>query len=127
MIEEMTAATSDTGQKEPVVMSREGVEVREKSEKHSWAVANWIHRLTQRQELVASSNDVDTREGAVISVGQKYSENRAGAPVWIVDKVSHIPMSKYPLVHLKRETMPDISKTLSALVLEERNTYKRIG
>ncbi len=59
-----------------------------------------------------------------VSVGDRFEQQDEGVSVWIVERISQVRMSPFPLVSLARIGHPDITKTVSLTALLEQNDYK---
>jgi len=59
-----------------------------------------------------------------VVVGARYSDRRHATSVWVVERISSIGASTYPLVSLAREGRPDLKKTVSLAVIEEGEDYR---
>ncbi len=60
-----------------------------------------------------------------VTVGDRFEESEADLPVWIVDRISHVRGSLFPLVSLRREGNPDLERTLSISALDDQEVYRR--
>ncbi|WP_417457199.1 hypothetical protein [Kordiimonas sp.] len=59
-----------------------------------------------------------------VVVGARYSDRHHLTSVWVVERISSIGASTYPLVSLAREGRPDLKKTVSLAVIEEGEDYR---
>ncbi|WP_417461769.1 hypothetical protein [Kordiimonas sp.] len=59
-----------------------------------------------------------------VVVGARYSDRHHMTSVWVVERISSIGASTYPLVSLAREGRPDLKKTVSLAVIEEGEDYR---
>ncbi len=70
-----------------------------------------------------SSEDNEYR---AIEVGDRFKSTASEIPIWIVDKVTKVKSSHFPLVSLKREDQPHMVKVLSSRILEDREEFKMV-
>lgn len=68
-------------------------------------------------------------EGAVaqatgVTIGARYMSSHHQSTVWVVERISSVGSSTYPLVSLSREGHPDLKKTVSLAVIEEGEDYR---
>lgn len=59
-----------------------------------------------------------------VSVGDRYQQNDQTVSVWVVERISNVQMSKFPLVSLARVGYPDITKTVSLSALSDDHEYR---
>jgi hypothetical protein len=59
-----------------------------------------------------------------VSVGDRFERQDEAVSVWIVERISQVRMSEYPLVSLSRAGHPDISKTVSLSTLCEKSEFR---
>ena len=62
-----------------------------------------------------------------VSVGDRFEQQDEGASIWIVERISEVRMSSFPLVSLARVGHPDITKTVSLSTLSENIEYRLAG
>jgi hypothetical protein len=65
-------------------------------------------------------------EYRAVEVGDRFKSTTNEIPIWIVDKVTKVKSSHFPLVSLKREDQPDMVKVLSSRILEDREEFKMV-
>ncbi|WP_417463583.1 hypothetical protein [Kordiimonas sp.] len=59
-----------------------------------------------------------------VVVGARYSDRHHHTSVWVVERISSIGASTYPLVSLAREGRPDLKKTVSLAVIEDGEDFR---
>ncbi|MFC3051144.1 hypothetical protein [Kordiimonas pumila] len=59
-----------------------------------------------------------------IAVGDRYEHMGQGVSIWVVERISKVSMSSFPLISLVREGRPDLKKILSLSVLEEGQDFR---
>ncbi|UTW54093.1 hypothetical protein [Kordiimonas sp. SCSIO 12610] len=67
-----------------------------------------------------------TNDAKSISVGDRFRPTTSEIPIWIVDKVTNVKSSNFPLVSLKREDQPHMIKVLSSNILEDREEFRMV-
>lgn len=68
---------------------------------------------------------VKTRVPKQVHVGDRFEEQELGQPVWVVERISSVSGSSFPLVRLRREGLPELVRTLSISALSDKDIYKR--
>jgi len=59
-----------------------------------------------------------------VAVGDRYEQRDVPVSFWVVERISQVQMSQFPLVRLSRVGYPDITKTVSLSALSEENEYR---
>ncbi|WP_262691556.1 hypothetical protein [Kordiimonas aestuarii] len=59
-----------------------------------------------------------------VMVGARYMARNHHTSVWVVERISSVGSSTYPLVSLAREGHPDLKKTVSLAVIEEGEDFR---
>ncbi|WP_417449003.1 hypothetical protein [Kordiimonas sp.] len=59
-----------------------------------------------------------------VIVGARYMARNHQSSVWVVERISSVGASSYPLVSLSREGHPDLKKTVSLAVIEEGEDFR---
>jgi hypothetical protein len=59
-----------------------------------------------------------------ISVGDRYQALGTRPSVWVVERISSVGSSSYPLVSMCREGHPDLKKTVSLAVLQDGADFR---
>ena len=59
-----------------------------------------------------------------VTIGARYMSSHHQASVWVVERISSVGSSSYPLVSLSREGHPDLKKTVSLAVIEEGEDFR---
>lgn len=60
-----------------------------------------------------------------VAVGARYMASGVRPSVWVVERISSVGASSYPLVSMCREGHPDLKKTVSLAVLQEGTDFTR--
>lgn len=58
-----------------------------------------------------------------VAVGARYTASGMKPSVWVVERISSVGGSSYPLVSMCREGHPDLKKTVSLAVLQEGSDF----
>ncbi len=61
-----------------------------------------------------------------IAVGDRFEAVNQKLPVWIVERISTVASSQFPLISIRCETKPDLQKIVSQAVLEDGIAFKPI-
>lgn len=77
---------------------------------------NLIKKVLPREELGSKSPKV--------TVGDTYEQCDDSLSLWVVERISEVSASRFPLVSLSRVGHPDIKKTVSLSVLTDRQDYR---
>jgi hypothetical protein len=83
-------------------------------------------RNTKLLKEVSSFFSNHSNDDRAIEVGDRFHATTNEIPIWIVDKVTKVKSSHFPLVSLKREDQPHMIKVLSSRVLEDREEFLQI-
>ncbi|TNE60618.1 MAG: hypothetical protein EP335_18455 [Alphaproteobacteria bacterium] len=77
-------------------------------------------------KLVQKFTKRRTRErlSDTLSIGDRFEQADRTHSVWVVERISKLGSSLYPLVSLAREDHPDLKKTVSLAVLEEGEDFR---
>ena len=59
-----------------------------------------------------------------VAVGDRLVYRSPDSSVWVVERISSVGASTYPLVSLAREGHPDLKKTVSIAVIEEGGEFR---
>ena len=59
-----------------------------------------------------------------VTVGARYTSKHHHTSVWVVERISSVGSSTYPLVSMAREGHPDLKKTVSLAVIEEGEDFR---
>ncbi|MCJ9430427.1 hypothetical protein [Kordiimonas marina] len=62
-----------------------------------------------------------------LAVGDRYEQADRTLSIWVVERITKLGSSQYPLVSLAREDHPDLKKTVSVAVLEEGEDFRPAG
>lgn len=79
--------------------------------------------LSAIKRLFSSSSDGNAAYR--VDIGDRFVERDEGLQVWIVDRISSVSGSLYPLVSLHREGRPEVERTLSLAALNDNTAYRR--
>lgn len=58
-----------------------------------------------------------------VAVGARYLASGMKPSIWVVERISSVGASSYPLVSMCREGHPDLKKTVSLAVLQEGSDF----
>lgn len=61
---------------------------------------------------------------AEVTIGDRFLSRDAKTSVWVVERISSVGSSTYPLVSLSREGYPDLKKTVSIAVLQDGEDFR---
>jgi len=86
---------------------------------------NSLHPVSLLKKVMPQEGRV--RSAREVSVGDRFEQQDAGASIWIVERISEVRMSSFPLVSLARVGHPDITKTVSLSTLSENIEYRLAG
>ena len=73
------------------------------------------------EKAVKSADAVD------ISIGDRFEQSHHGLPVWIVERISRVEISQFPLISLRREDRPELQKIISLTALQDGIDYRPAG
>jgi len=59
-----------------------------------------------------------------VSIGDRFEQQDGAVSLWVVERISQVRMSRFPLVSLARVGHPDITKTISLSALSRDNEYR---
>ncbi|GEM_PF-1673948 len=59
-----------------------------------------------------------------VTIGDRFQHQHSRASVWVVERISKVGASTYPLVSLSREGRPDLKKVVSIAVLQDGEDFK---
>jgi len=62
-------------------------------------------------------------ERRAVSVGDRFKRSDATFSIWVVERISNVRVSRFPLVSLSREGHPSIKKTVSLHALVEDGSF----
>lgn len=62
--------------------------------------------------------------GPSVTIGARYMSKHHHSSVWVVERISSVGSSTYPLVSMAREGHPDLKKTVSLAVIEEGEDFR---
>jgi len=83
---------------------------------------NNMHPVRLLKKMMPQDSARDQRSG--IAVGDRYEQKDGPVSLWVVERISEVRMSRFPLVHLARVGHPDITKTVSLSALSSENEYR---
>lgn len=66
-------------------------------------------------------------KGDYVTVGDRFEEKGDYPAHWVVENICHVAGSDFPLVRLRREGAPDLTRTLSLSALEEIEVYVKMA
>ncbi len=84
-----------------------------------------FHPVRVIRKLVAALQSFD--KAPLVVVGDRFTDTDKAVSVWIVDRISDVGMSEYPLISLSCEGYPELTKTVSISVLQEQESFRRAG
>lgn len=58
-----------------------------------------------------------------VTIGDRFQHHGGPAAIWVVERISRVGGSSFPLVSLVREGHPDLTKVVSIAVLEEGEDF----
>ncbi|NVJ99518.1 MAG: hypothetical protein HWE25_15300 [Alphaproteobacteria bacterium] len=59
-----------------------------------------------------------------VTIGDRFLSRDAQASVWVVERISSVDASSFPLVSLSREGRPDLKKIVSIAVLQDGEDFR---
>ncbi len=63
----------------------------------------------------------------VVAVGDRFCQEARNSPVWVVERVHNVDSHRFPLVSLRREQYPDLTKTVSMEALLRGRDFRPAG
>jgi hypothetical protein len=78
--------------------------------------AKLLRKVLPREAVEASVSPV--------SVGDTYEQCDNSLSLWVVERISNVSMSSFPLVSMSRVGHPDIQKTVSLSALTDQIDYR---
>lgn len=82
---------------------------------------NSLHPVNLLKKVMPS--DSWAKDAPDVSVGDRFEQRDDSVSVWVVERISRVSMSPYPLVSMSRVGHPDITKTVSLAAFAENNEY----
>ena len=64
------------------------------------------------------------RQARDVAIGDRYEQQDGPVSLWVVERISEVRMSRFPLVRLARVGHPDITKTVSLSALASESEYR---
>jgi len=59
------------------------------------------------------------RDQEVVEIGDRFQLRDRHSSVWVVNRISNVEASRFPLVSLRHESYPQLEKTVSMVALED--------
>jgi len=75
-----------------------------------------LKKMTQHESKRRQARDV--------AIGDRYEQQDGPVSLWVVERISEVRMSRFPLVRLARVGRPDITKTVSLSALSGESEYR---
>jgi len=70
-----------------------------------------LHPIKLIKKIMPTNGRADgTRK---VSIGDRFERDDAAISIWVVERISNVRASRFPLISLSREGRPDITKTVS--------------
>ena len=83
---------------------------------------NSMHPVSLLKKVLP--HDGRGRSARDVAIGDRYEQRDVSVSLWVVERISQVQMSQYPLVSLSRVGYPDITKTVSLSALSEESEYR---
>jgi len=77
---------------------------------------NLIKKVFPREEV--------GEQKLAVTIGDTYEQCDDSLSLWVVERISQVSASRFPLVSLARVGHPDIKKTVSLSALIDRHDYR---
>lgn len=82
---------------------------------------NSMHPVGLLKRMMPQENRRQARD---VAIGDQYEQQVGPLSLWVVERISEVRMSRFPLVSLARVGHPDITKTVSLSALSSENEYR---